>query len=103
MFWTPSQSFDEGSAIVSTENCVPSWQAASAEAIFMGCCSNISLDWISPVIETPAKARTPTMAPMRRDLIHTVWSVLSRPGSSFDEPTMTLPSAPTVSIPSLRR
>ena len=58
--------------MVRTENSVPSWQAASAEAIFIGCCSNISFAWTSPVMETPAKAMMPTMAPMRSDLIHTV-------------------------------
>ena len=39
----------------STEKPVPSWQAASAAAIFIGCCSNISLRLRWPVSATPAK------------------------------------------------
>ena len=84
------------------EKPVPSWQAASAAAIFMGCCSNMSLPCRSPVMAVPAKEIMATTAPIRRERIQTAWSARSRPGMS-DSPGTTLPSAPIVSIPSWRR
>ena len=53
------------------EKPVPSWQAASAAAIFMGCWSNMSCAWACPVRATPTKETMATTAPMRRDLIQT--------------------------------
>ena len=84
------------------EKPVPSWQAASAAAIFMGCCSNMSLPCRSPVMAVPAKEIMATTAPIRRERIQTAWSARSRPGMAAS-PGTTLPSAPRVSIPSCRR
>ena len=86
-----------------TEKPVPSWQAASAAAIFMGCCSNMSLPCRSPVTAVPAKEIMATTAPIRSERIQTVWSLRSRPGMPAASPGITLPSAPIVSMPSWRR
>ena len=86
-----------------TEKPVPSWQAASAAAIFMGCCSNMSLPCRSPVTAVPAKEIMATTAPIRSERIQTVWSVRSRPRMAAASPGITLPSAPIVSMPSWRR
>ena len=76
--------------MVSTEKPVPSWQAASAAAIFMGCCLNINWAWAWPEKATPAKATIATTAPMRKDFSHTVWSSLSRPAPwERSSPTIT--------------
>ena len=75
-----------------TEKPVPSWQAASAAAIFMGCCSNMSLPCRSPVMAVPAKEIMATTAPIRSERIQTVWSARSRPGMAAS-PGMTRPSA----------
>ena len=100
---TSEQSVAPGSPSDSTENDEPVWQAASAEAIFIGCCSYMSLPCQSPVAAVPANAAIATTAPKRSDQIHAPWSALSRPAIVGADPTMTLPSAPTVSMPSLRR
>src|SRR5690625_1673385 len=61
------QSREAGSPRVSTEKPDPSWQAASAAAIFIGCCSYISFPWMSPVTTVPTNAPIATTAPARSD------------------------------------
>ncbi len=73
MLLTLSQSARVTSPIANTEKLAGCsvWQRASAAAIFIGCCSNISLPWKSPVIATPANATTPTHVPSFNDERHT--------------------------------
>ena len=102
-FVTFAQEADDTSPIASTENEVPVSHAASAEAIFSGCCWNSSLPWASPVIATAPKPMIATTAPTRSVLIQTRWSSRSRPGCVGSSPGTTLPCASTASIPSRRR
>ncbi len=64
---TSSQSLEPGLLMVSTENSVPVSQAASADAIFIGCCSYMSFACMSPVTASRRNAMTPTTAPIRRE------------------------------------
>src|SRR3712207_6730419 len=75
--WTSSHSFEASlpQARIEKDAGASVSQSASAELIFSGCCSYISLPCQSPVSATSTNAASDTQPPSRTERRHTAWSV----------------------------